>query len=67
MARQGHAFATAEDARVVYATASDDAPLKDVPRDGTTLGEVVTKGNIVMKEVHLNSILLVHTWLTNSF
>lgn len=66
MARQGHAFATAEDVRVVYAMASDDAPLKDVPRDGTTLGEVVTKGNIVMKEVHSNSILLVHTWLTNS-
>ena len=51
MARQGHAFATAEDVRVVYPTESDDAPLKDVPRDGKTLGEVVAKGNIVMKEV----------------
>jgi len=75
MARQGHAFATAEEARVVYPTDSDDvAPLKDVPRDGKTLGEVVTKGNIVMKEVylHFNSTcacptLRVHAWLTNSF
>ncbi|KAF9569716.1 acetyl-CoA synthetase-like protein [Agrocybe pediades] len=51
MARQGHAFATADDARVVYPTDGDlNAPLKDVPRDGKTVGEIVTKGNIVMKE-----------------
>jgi len=52
MARQGHAFATSEDVRVVYPTESDDSdtPLKDVPRDGKTLGEVVARGNIVMKE-----------------
>jgi len=52
MARQGHAFATADDARVVYPTDGDlNAPLRDVPRDGKTVGEIVTKGNIVMKEV----------------
>ncbi|KAF8912814.1 acetyl-CoA synthetase-like protein [Gymnopilus junonius] len=51
MARQGHAFATAEEVRVVYSTDSDDdAPLRDVPRDGKTVGEIVTRGNIVMKE-----------------
>ena len=60
MARQGHAFATAEEVRVVYSTENNDAPLKDVPRDGKTLGEVVTKGNIVMKEVCLHPALLVH-------
>jgi hypothetical protein len=57
MARQGHAFATAEEVRVVYPTESNDAPLKDVPRDGKTLGEVVAKGNIVMKEVCLRPVL----------
>lgn len=60
MARQGHAFATAEEVRVVYPTESNDVPLKDVPRDGKTLGEVVTKGNIVMKEVCLRPVLLMY-------
>jgi len=52
MARQGHAFATAEEVRVVYASEADDGkPLRDVPSDGKTIGEVVMRGNIVMKEV----------------
>lgn len=53
LARQGHAFATAQEVRVVYPPGerSSDIELIDVPRDGKTLGEVVTKGNIVMKEV----------------
>ncbi|KAF8203111.1 AMP-dependent synthetase and ligase [Pholiota molesta] len=52
MARQGNAFATAEDARVVYPYPEgvDDGPLIDVPKDGKTVGEIVTRGNIVMKE-----------------
>ncbi|KDR85144.1 hypothetical protein GALMADRAFT_233793 [Galerina marginata CBS 339.88] len=54
MARQGHAFATAEEVRVVYASKSSDeqldGPLRDVPRDGKTVGEIITRGNIVMKE-----------------
>lgn len=49
MARQGHAFATALDARVVYQDESGE--LTDVPADGKTVGEVVMRGNIVMKEV----------------
>lgn len=49
MARQGHAFATADEVRVVLQTESD--VLEDVPADGKTLGEIVTRGNIVMKEV----------------
>jgi hypothetical protein len=54
MARQGHAFATADEVRVVYATeANNEAPQEDVPRDGQTMGEVVMRGNMVMKEVHL--------------
>ncbi|KAJ4486319.1 acetyl-CoA synthetase-like protein [Lentinula aciculospora] len=54
MARQGHAFATAGDMRVVYR--ADESPsgphgdLVDVPKDGKTMGEIVTRGNIVMKE-----------------
>ena len=53
MAQQGHAFATAEEVRVVYSSqeGTGDGPLKDVPRDGKTVGEIVTRGNIVMKEV----------------
>lgn len=68
LARQGQAFATAEEVRVVYPMDSDeDAPLKDVPRDGKTMGEVVTKGNIVMKEVCLCPVLLPYAWLMNCF
>ena len=58
MARQGHAFATASEARVVYPPKegeSDDAELVDVPKDGKTIGEIVTRGNIVMKEVRFVS------------
>ena len=29
---------------------SADAPLRDVPKDGKTMGEIVFRGNIVMKE-----------------
>ncbi|KAF7320258.1 putative acyl-activating enzyme 1, peroxisomal [Mycena kentingensis (nom. inval.)] len=49
--KRGHAFATAENVRVVYQPKEDnDITLMDVPRDGRTIGEVVTRGNIVMKE-----------------
>ncbi|RDX46893.1 AMP-dependent synthetase and ligase [Lentinus brumalis] len=53
IARQGIPFATAEEARVVYPLQegqSPDAPLVDVPKDGKTMGEIVFRGNIVMKE-----------------
>lgn len=52
MARQGQAFATALGVRVVLPPADDDKNpvLRDVPRDGKTVGEIVTRGNIVMKE-----------------
>ncbi|CAL1705321.1 unnamed protein product [Somion occarium] len=53
LARQGHSFLTAEEARVVYPLKEGenlDSELVDVPRDGKTIGEVVTRGNIAMKE-----------------
>ncbi|KIL70677.1 hypothetical protein M378DRAFT_95172 [Amanita muscaria Koide BX008] len=50
MARQGHAFATAEEVRVVSTKEEHGDKLVDVPRDGKTLGEIVTRGNIVMRE-----------------
>jgi len=53
MARQGHAFVTSDEARVVHQLQdgeSLDNPLRDVPNDGKTLGEIVVRGNIVMKE-----------------
>ncbi len=43
LARQGHSQWLSEQARVV------DKSMKDVPRDGTTMGEVVFRGNTVMK------------------
>ncbi|KAF9515589.1 hypothetical protein BS47DRAFT_1391445 [Hydnum rufescens UP504] len=49
MARQGHAFVTSDEARVVYQAKEgdpEDAELKDVPDDGVTRGEVVVRGNI---------------------
>jgi hypothetical protein len=54
MARQGKPFATSLELRVVYPLKDGEdpaTPLKDVPRDGKTMGEVVTRGNITMKEV----------------
>jgi hypothetical protein len=52
MARQGMPFVTALELRVVYPLKEGEdpsTPLKDVPRDGKTMGEVVTRGNITMK------------------
>ncbi|KAG6893428.1 hypothetical protein C0992_010013, partial [Termitomyces sp. T32_za158] len=59
MARQGHAFATAQDVRVVYQPGehAKEDELVDVPRDGKTLGEIVTQGNITMKEASPESLL----------
>ena len=52
MARQGHSFATAQNVRVVYPPRHEnDQELIDVHKDGSTVGEIVTRGNIVMKEV----------------
>jgi fatty-acyl-CoA synthase len=42
LARQGQAYPTADLVRVV------DAEMNDVPRDGSTMGEVVMRGNNVM-------------------
>ncbi|KAF9230298.1 hypothetical protein BU15DRAFT_69311, partial [Melanogaster broomeanus] len=51
MARQGQSFATAQNVRVVYPPKHEnDQDLIDVPKDGKTVGEIVTRGNIVMKE-----------------
>jgi hypothetical protein len=52
MARQGQSFATAQEVRVVIpAKDENDNALVDVPKDGKSIGEVVTRGNIVMREV----------------
>ena len=44
LARQGQAYPSADLVRVV------DAQLADVPRDGTTMGEVVMRGNIELRD-----------------
>jgi fatty-acyl-CoA synthase len=46
LARQGQGRVTADPVRVV------DEAMNDVPRDGQTLGEVVMRGNLVMKGYH---------------
>ena len=43
LARQGQAYVTGEIARVV------GAGMDDVPRDGETMGEIMMRGNMVMK------------------
>lgn len=52
MARQGQSFATAQEVRVVVPAEDNDDVLVDVPKDGKTVGEIVTRGNIVMREVN---------------
>lgn len=55
MARQGQSFATAQEVRVVYPPKhDDDQDMVDVPKDGKAIGEVVVRGNIVMKEYFKN-------------
>ena len=49
MARQGVGMITAEEARVVSTYGHSDT-LVDVPADGVTMGEIVMRGNTVMKE-----------------
>ena len=49
MARQGVGMVTADDARVV-STYGKSEQLVDVPADGVTMGEIVMRGNTVMKE-----------------
>lgn len=63
MARQGHAFANADEVRVAkihhkpgheQGHGGDRGDVvEDVPDDGITVGEVVVRGNIVMKEVSI--------------
>jgi fatty-acyl-CoA synthase len=48
-ARQGVGMLTADAARVVGTTGDPDR-LVDVPADGVTMGEIVMRGNTVMKE-----------------
>ncbi|EMD38100.1 hypothetical protein CERSUDRAFT_93621 [Gelatoporia subvermispora B] len=53
IARQGVSFLTADETRVVYPPKEGgllDSELVDVPKDGNTMGEIVMRGNIVMKE-----------------
>ncbi|KAL4244846.1 hypothetical protein ABKN59_001560 [Abortiporus biennis] len=53
LARQGFSFLTAGSARVVYPPKDgepDNVELVDVPKDGKTVGEIVMRGNIAMKE-----------------
>ena len=57
MARQGQSFATAQEVRVVFPpkegeVITGDEVLVDVPKDGKTVGEIVTRGNIVMQEYY---------------
>jgi len=49
MARQGVGMVTADEARVVSSFGHSEE-LVDVPSDGVTMGEIVMRGNTVMKE-----------------
>jgi fatty-acyl-CoA synthase len=59
-ARQGVGMLTADPLRVV------DEQMRDVPRDGTTMGEVVMRGNNVMKgyldDPEATAVAFAHGW-----
>ena len=55
--RQGIAMVTSEEVRVVEQIqkhSPEDVQLVDVPADGATMGEVVMRGNVVMREYFHN-------------
>lgn len=68
MARQGHAFANADEVRVAklhYKSGHESEHggdrgdvVEDVASDGEAVGEVVVRGNIVMKEVRASHLAL---------
>lgn len=67
VARQGFSFLTAEAARVVYPPKDGepfDKELVDVPADGKTVGEIVMRGNIAMKEVCVCYVSFTFPFLT---
>ncbi|GAA5852965.1 hypothetical protein JCM9279_000096 [Rhodotorula babjevae] len=52
MAKQGHSFLTADDIRIVRLTPEGEPPTTDLTEtaaDGKEIGEIVMRGNIVMK------------------
>ncbi|MBM7366498.1 AMP-binding protein [Gordonia hydrophobica] len=49
MARQGVGMVTADRMRVVLPQAAEDGSLIDVAADGVQMGEIVMRGNVVMK------------------
>ena len=53
LARQGFSFLLSDPVRVVYQPqeGEENGELVDVPNDGKTVGEIVMRGNIAMKEV----------------
>jgi len=51
-ARQGQSFLTADEAIVVKTEPDAQGKLVEVARDGKELGEIVVRGNIVMKEYY---------------
>ncbi|OKH78908.1 hypothetical protein EB73_36750 [Mycobacterium sp. SWH-M3] len=53
LARQGVGMLCSEDVRVVRPTSTPGEPLVDVCADGTEMGEIVMRGNIVMKGYYL--------------
>jgi fatty-acyl-CoA synthase len=56
LARQGHGYTIADPVRVV------DDEMRDVPRDGATMGEVLMRGNNVMAGYFANSEATEHAF-----
>ncbi|MGV7807590.1 acyl-CoA synthetase, partial [Mycobacterium kansasii] len=54
LARQGVGMLTADRARVVRPEPGSDGALVDVTPDGTEMGEIVMRGNMVMKGYYLD-------------
>eukprot|EP01117_Protostelium_nocturnum_P017314 TRINITY_DN7031_c0_g1_i1.p1 TRINITY_DN7031_c0_g1~~TRINITY_DN7031_c0_g1_i1.p1 ORF type:complete len:605 (+),score=232.85 TRINITY_DN7031_c0_g1_i1:42-1856(+) len=60
MSKQGQNYIASDEVKVIRVLKEDDgkvipfSPIEEVPWDGKTLGEVVMRGNIVMKEYFRN-------------
>lgn len=65
IARQGYGFLTADPVRVVYQPKDGEqaGELIDVPSDGKTIGEIVMRGNISMREVRGERDSWTSSWL----
>ena len=63
-AMQGNSYITSDEVRVIRTESSAADGYEDVNPDGKEVGEIVVRGNLVMKGEHLCPWRLISCWLT---